>query len=165
MAKERLPQAKLDVVRFAPFSPVLNADVTELIILAVLAMLLPLFIIGNNLPIAFKVITLGAFPAIGFMLIVVSRQGHPGLYWLTKMVPFWFRQRRWREVSADARVTPEIDRSEDVLSTGVNAISFAWQTDADGQLQLHVYEEPLRPYRAWIAADGRPSGLTEYRWP
>jgi hypothetical protein len=152
------PPARLDHARF---SLALSLDLTELMIFAIMVGLLPLIFWGIHLPEPFHLLAIACFPAMAALLFLVKHEDHHLLYWLGRMLPYWTRQRVFRPTITSAwRVSPANERLDALVLGGENALSFRWLTGADGRDELHIYESPLRPYRAWVAAGGQPSSVS-----
>lgn len=151
LTRERTPHARLDDSRFTTFW---DLDIGELMATMALVIMMPLFAFGVSLPTPLWLLALVAFPLWAFFLFFVKRDGHNAAYWLGHMLPYWMRQREFRQEHRAGRIEPAHERLDDILTTGVNAVSFEWQIGEDGIAELHVYEEPWLPYRAWVVAEG-----------
>jgi hypothetical protein len=82
------------------------------------------------------------------------------------MIPFWARQREFRLVGkSSARVSPRSELAERLAVGGENALSFTWRSASSGEAELHVYETPLAPYRAWVRAKGEPEPRAKISMP
>lgn len=160
--RERTPHARLDDSRFTTFW---DLDIGELMASMALFILLPLFSFGVDLPVPLWLLSFVAFPAWAFLLFFVKRDEHNAAYWLGHMLPYWLRQREFHQENRAGRITPAHERLDDILTTGVNALSFEWQTGVDGVTELHVYEEPWLPYRAWVVAEGVPQRTRPIKMP
>lgn len=153
IARERTPHARLDDSRFTTFW---DLDISELMATMALCLLMPLFTFGIALPLPLWLLAMASFPSWAFCLFFVKRDGHNAAYWLGHMLPYWLRQREFQQENRAGRVSAEHERLDDILTTGVNAISFEWRTGSDGRPEMHIYEEPWLPYRAWVIAGGTP---------
>lgn len=153
LSRDRVPHAKLDDARFVTF---FDLDIGELMAFGALVIVMPLVAIGLRLPFLPWLLTVISFPCWAFCLFFVKHEGHNAAYWIGKMVPFWLRQHSFRLNNRQIRITPRHELIDAVLTSGVNSLFFEWRNGADGELELHIYEEPLRPYRAWITAGGTP---------
>ena len=157
------PPARLDNARFTTF---FDLDVGELLISAVLWLLLPLISMGLALPDLVKWATAASWPALSILLFFVKHEDHSVAYWIGRMIPFWVRQREFRLVGkSSARVSPLSELAERLAVGGENAVSFAWRSGSNGEAELHVYETPLAPYRAWVRAQGEPQPRAEISMP
>lgn len=128
-----------------------DLDVGELMAAGVLSFLFPLLILGGGLPLLGKATAIGSLFLVTFLLYFVRRDEHNVATWIARMVPFWMRQRRFRATPPPGRVTPVLERLDEIALFGPNALSFEWRDGADGVAELHVFEQPLRPYRALVA--------------
>lgn len=162
VTRERTPHARLDDSRFTTFW---DLDIGELMATMALGLLMPLFTFGVGLPPLLWILALISFPCWALFLFFVKRDGHNAAYWLGKMLPYWMRQREFTQENRSGRVTPAHDRLDDILTTGLNAVSFDWQRSSTGEPELHVYEEIGLPYRAWVISGGTPSPAHEITMP
>ena len=143
------PPARLDHARFTTF---FNLDLGELLAFAVMAGVGPLLLFGVHLPEPAHIIT-AAFPLVWAILLFMIRfDDLPLLGWIARMVPYWFRQRRFSASRPAGRITPASELSELALASGENSISWALRAGDDGNPELHIYESPVRPYRAIVAS-------------
>lgn len=149
------PPARLDSARFTTF---FDLDFSELLAFAFLCFIMPLATWGLALPEPAHIMTVLAFPAWAILLFFVKLEERNLAYWLGRMLPFWLRQREFRARRSVWRVTPRTEVADAALLSGENALSWRFETGADGAPELHIYESPLRPYRALVASGGRPSG-------
>lgn len=124
--------------------------ISELLTVTLLVFFFPLFGIGVKLPPVPWMVNLALGPALAGLLFFVKRDRLPAAYWLGLMLPFWARQKRFLATRSNPR-RAVADRIENSAGSGLNWISFAWHTAADGTPELHVYEDPRRPYRAVAA--------------
>lgn len=147
------PRYRLDRARLLTF---FNLEVGELMFVGVIWFLAPLFLIGGQMPLLPKLLTIGSFFLVGLLLFFVRVDEFNMAYWIVRMFPFWLRQRRFRAIRGRARVTPAIERIDDMLAFGGNALSFVRVLADDGVEELHVYETPLRPYRGWQVGSADP---------
>jgi hypothetical protein len=161
LTSPRAPQARLDETRFITF---FDLDIAELIATMALCIILPLFTFGMGLPPVLFVATIVSWPLWAGALFFVKRDGRNAAYWLGKLIPFWLRQRTFVAERPSFRVTPLIERLDDVFVTAPNAISYQIERERGG-LVVHLYEEPLTPYRGWIAARGRSIGTGRITLP
>ena len=162
VTRERTPHARLDDSRFTTFW---DLDIGELMATMALCLLMPLFTFGVNLPFLLWILVLISFPCWALFLFFVKRDGHNAAYWLARMLPYWLRQREFMQLHRAGRVTAAHERLDDILTTGVNAVSFEWRKGPDGVDELHVYEEPWLPYRAWVIANGVPRSTRPIKMP
>lgn len=157
------PPARLDNARFTTF---FDLDVGELLISAVLWFLFPLISLGLALPDPVKWATAAAWPALSILLFFLKHEDHNIAYWIGRMIPFWIRQREFRVSGrSTARVSAARELAERLAEGGENALSFAWRTGRDGEPELHIYETPLAPYRAWVRAGGQPERAPDVTMP
>jgi len=147
------PTPRLNHSRILTF---FGLDPAEMVAVGLVSGILPLVALGTDLPtLPWKIGAAAAWFSWGILLFIVRRDELSAFGWMSRMVPFWLRQRRFRSVSARARVSPMHDLVGPSTSKGVNALSLAWTTDPDGVRELHVYEERTRPYRAWVGVADR----------
>lgn len=146
------PPARLDSARFTTF---FDLDFSELLAFAFLAFIMPLATWGLGLPEPAHLMTVIAFPAWALLLFFVKLEERNLAYWLGRMLPFWARQREFRARRTVWRVTPRTEAADAALLSGENALSWRWEQGGDGVPELHIYETPLRPYRALVATGGR----------
>lgn len=152
--RSRTPHARFDENRFVTF---FDLDLGELMAFGVLVLFMPLISFGLHLPFFLWLLTMVSFPSWALFLYFVKHDQRNAAYWMAKMVPFWLRQRRFLQTNRQAQLTAAHELIDRVAFGGVNALSFEWREGADGTPELHVFEEPLRPYRAWISSAGEPS--------
>ncbi len=145
------PPARLDHARFTTFG---NLDIGELLAFVVMATVGPVILLGVRLPEPAHLIT-AALPVLWAILLFMLRfDDLPLVGWVGRMVPYWTRQRRFSAARPAGRVSPASERADLAVSSGENAISWRLLTGSDGGPELHLYESPVRPYRAIVAAGG-----------
>jgi hypothetical protein len=144
-----IPSPRLETAKLVTF---FNLDVGELLALAVFWFLFPVVIVPSSLDLPGKILAVAGFGAMGGLLFFYKYDERTLSYWVGKLLPFWLRQRRFRARSAFGRVTPESERLDLVASFAGNSLSYTVETAADGVTEMHVYEHPLRPYRARVAS-------------
>ena len=154
------PPARLDNARFETF---FGLDMSELLAFVALVFVAPLLFWGINLPEPFHLLAVAQFPLWALLLFFVGANEHNTAYWLSRMLPYWIRQHEFRSSRTTWRVTPRTERLDTIVLGGENAIVARWETGADGVPELHLYETNLRPYRAWVAAGGRPAAVGPHR--
>jgi hypothetical protein len=144
-----IPSPRLETAKLVTF---FNLDVGELLALGVFWFLFPVVIVPSSLDLPGKILAVAGFAAMGGLLFFYKYDERTLSYWVGKLLPFWIRQRRFRARSAFGRVTPETERLDLVASLAGNSLSYAVETGSDGVTELHIYEHPLRPYRARVTA-------------
>lgn len=155
-----IPEPRLETAKLVTF---FNLDVSELLALGVFWFLAPILCLAA-IPDASKFLAIAGFLATGALLYLAKLDERNLAYWVSKLLPFWLRQRRFRARRAVGRVTPETERIDMITSYAGNSLSYERREGSDGVVEWHVYEHPLRPYRGWIA-DPRPSGRRRVRLP
>jgi hypothetical protein len=150
-----IPQPRLESAKLITF---FDLDVSELMALGVFWFLAPVVIVASSLELLGKLLSIGGFAVAGGLLFFLKVDERNLAYWVGRLLPFWLRQRRFRARSAFGRVTPETERLDLVASFAGNSLSFERRTGTDGVAELHVFEHPLRPYRARVAAPAGTGG-------
>lgn len=146
------PPARLDHARFTTF---IGLDIGELLASITLSVVGALMLWGAKIPEPAHII-MTAYPVIWAALLFVFKVDDlPLVGWLGRMLPFWYRQRRFTAVRPAIRSSASAETIELALASGENLISWELRRGPDGLAELHIYEHPLRPYRGLIAARGR----------
>lgn len=156
------PPARLDHARFEQF---FGLEFTELLGFGALMILMPLLTWGITIPEPAHLAMVLAFPLQAVLLFIVRHEDHSILYWLGRMIPFWFAQHTFRSERDRMRVTPDSEALDALVLDTEPQLSLEWRRGADGVWEMHVSETPLRPWRAWVAAGGLASGLEPRAWP
>lgn len=149
MARQRMPTATLSSEKFQ--TGILGFDLSELLAVVVLGVVFPLLMFGRELPLPLWIANMAVWPLWAVLLFFVKREGRNTAEWLTTLIPFWKRQHTFRprhKAKLPSAWADYLDRS---TVAGANLVSWRWQTGSDGLAEIHVFEEPLRPYRAIIA--------------
>lgn len=144
--KQRIVTAKLDAKRVG-IGSLMGLTISELMFVGVFGLFF-LFSLGVNLPLLPKIVSSAIWIALPVLLFFIKRDGLPISEWLGVLIPFWLRQHQFRlstPASLRSRAGGMIDR---VTGAGLNTVSFRWETGPDGARELHVFEDPRRPYRA-----------------
>ena len=156
-----IPSPRLESAKLVTF---FDLDVSELLALGVFWFLFPVVIVPSSLDLVSKILAVAGFVVMGGLLFFYKYDERTLAYWVAKLLPFWIRQRRFRARSAFGRVTPKTERLDLVASFAGNSLSYAIETGADGVTEIHVYEHPLRPYRARVASPSA-SGRSVIKMP
>jgi hypothetical protein len=140
-----------------------NLTPSEVMAMLLVSGVMPLIGFATSLPFPIKIVAVACWASWGPLLFFVRRQDETAATWFSRFVPFWLRQRAFRGVPASSRVTAIDDLIGIATSVGPNAVWFTWKQGTDGVLELHVYEEPTRPLRAW-AVETEPHPFERYEF-
>jgi hypothetical protein len=117
--------------------------------IAVLLTVLPtLFLLGLQAELWVKLPLLAAWPLLTFTLFGIRRERRSIFDWMGVIVPFTLRRKRFSR-GTSVRESGIEERLDADLRVGTNLVSWVYRDGPDGERELHVYEEPARPYRAW----------------
>jgi hypothetical protein len=153
----REPTARLDETKFVLFA---GLDLTEVGAAMALTGIPTVLLIGAELPAPLKVAALTAWPLLTFMLYGVKREGRAIADWVTVLVPYALRRKRFRNAGA-ASPDPRLELVDAAIAPGVNLISWEFVPAAEGD-ELHLYEEPSRPYRALAGYAAEATGPSPF---
>jgi len=145
LGRFREPTARIDEAKFVTF---FGLDIAEIGIAGLLTVLPTLFLLGLQADLIVKIPLLAAWPLLTFTLFGIRRERRSVFDWMGVLVPFALRRKRFSRGTSVRETTIE-ERLDADLRVGTNLVSWVYRTGTDGVRELHVYEEPARPYRAW----------------
>ena len=152
---DRVPTPRLDKV---PLTIFFGLEISELLAFGMLVIIMPLMTIGSDLPFLFRIIAVISYPSWAFFLFFVNHRDANAAHWMTVMIPFWLRQRHFHHTRRTARRNNALHELVDLsLDFSSNNLSYRWKKGADGMDELHVYENPVRPYQGWLELNGQPA--------
>jgi hypothetical protein len=145
LGRFREPTARIDEAKFITF---FGLDIAELGIAGLLTIVPTLLLLGLQADLLIKIPLIAAWPLLTFTLFGIRRERRSVFDWMGVLVPYSLRRKRFSR-GTSVRETPAEEALDAHLRVGTNLVSWTYRRGDDGEPELHVYEEPARPYRAW----------------
>ena len=144
-----------------------SRELNELIAIGVFVTVLPVVVYAAlDLAPPLRIAAALIFPLWALLLFGLGKRHDLSVAgWILLLIPYYLRQRRFTHATRGSRMDPRDDLIDIVATRGANPVSWTTEERPDGELVLHVYEEPSRPYRAYIERAGRPHGMATVRFP
>jgi len=119
-----------------------DLSISEVILFGVLAFVAPLIFMGLPLAFELRITSVVLLAANTYLLLFYKYEGEHMLYWLSKILPFIFKERVFFPHNERGKVSPRLASLDEATVLSANNLFAVTIEELPDRVRVHIREEP-----------------------